>query len=337
MSSVYDLYFGNGSLTESVKTLRANIDFAGIDSDIRSVVLTSAKKGEGKSTIASCLAIAEAESGRKTLIIDNDFRAPQLARRFGIRNPHSLVELLNLPTGTDMTQYAVSTEIPNLYVLDVGSRRISNPVEILSSNKYKRLLRNCFESFDFIIIDAPPLGYFIDAAVIATYVDGVAIVVGAGRSTAAEEKEVLSQLEKANAHVIGVVLNGVKHNKSNYYYYYYDKSGRKKKKRRSSYYDDDRSYESENETDSSSVKQRPEKSDVSEKPKSKSRINREENVQDNKVPSEEKPVQSEQPENRRELEEDILKYARRRAVDSENATPTRMSKLYPEDSDRRKL
>ena len=97
---------------------------------------------------------------------------------------------------------------------------------------YKRILQSAIAAFDFVIIDTPPLGLFIDAAVVAALVDGTIVTIGSGKTTAAEVKEALSQLEKAQARVIGAVLNGVKSNKTNYYYYY-DKQGNKSKKKSS--------------------------------------------------------------------------------------------------------
>ena len=215
---------------EAFKTLRTNIDFAGIDTPIRSVTITSAKKGEGKSTIASNLAIVEAERHKKTLLIDNDFRNPQQARTFGVRSAHKLSEILDA-TSENFMDFCLPTKFRDLYVLDIASRRLSNPVDLLASQKNKHLIELANEFFDFVVIDTPPLELFIDAAIVAPLTDGVILAVGSGMTTAAEERDVLGQLKKAQANVLGAVLNGVKNGRKNdYYYYSKKKSGRKRLK-----------------------------------------------------------------------------------------------------------
>lgn len=218
-------------LNESAKTLRANIDFAGIDAPIRSVAITSAEKGDGKTIIACMLAIAEATADRKTLIVDNDFRNPQVSARLNVHGTHKLSELLNATEETFM-DFCMPTKVPNLYVLDVGLRR-SDPVEVLSSQKYDRILDLAKSLFDFVVIDTPPLGLFIDAAIVAPKTDGTLIVVRSGKDTPQSLQSVMSQLEKANARVLGAVLNGANVRNTSYYYYYYYSSKEHKAKRRS--------------------------------------------------------------------------------------------------------
>ena len=218
-ASVLDLYYGDAQLRDSIKTLRTNIEFAGIDKRIKSVAVTSADVGAGKSMISICLAVAMAESGRRTLLIDDDFRHPQIANRMGIRCRYSLSDLL--AGNIAINSVCVPTEIPNLYVFDSGNRRISNPVEVLSSIRYKEVLNELYDAFDFLIIDTPPVGLFVDAAVISSQVEGVLVVVQKGKTKREAVRAAMSQLEKANAHVLGAVLNGASHTSSDYYYYHY--------------------------------------------------------------------------------------------------------------------
>ncbi|MBC8529557.1 CpsD/CapB family tyrosine-protein kinase [Christensenellaceae bacterium NSJ-44] len=229
MDNSYQIYFNSPELREAIKTLRVNIEFAGIDEPVRSVAVTSVEAGVGKSTIALSLAIAMAETGKTTLIIDNDFRNPQIANRLMVRGVYSLTELFS--GKVDPREACVPTKVNNLFMLDLGSRRLNNPIEVLSSGRYKALLAKVKQDFDFVVIDTPPLGLFIDAAIASTQVDGVLMVISSGKSTAAEVKESLAQLEKANAHVIGCVLNNLKHKPADYYGYYYDKRGDKKRKK----------------------------------------------------------------------------------------------------------
>ena len=195
-ASVLELYYGDAQLRDSIKTLRTNIEFAGIDKRIKSVAVTSADVGAGKSMISICLAVAMAESGRRTLLIDDDFRHPQIANRMGIRCRYSLSDLL--AGNIAINSVCVPTEIPNLYVFDSGNRRISNPVEVLSSIRYKEVLNELYDAFDFLLV-----------------------VIQKGKTKREAVRAAMSQLEKANAHVLGAVLNGASHTSSDYYYYHY--------------------------------------------------------------------------------------------------------------------
>ena len=137
----------------------------------------------------------------------------------GIRCRYSLSDLL--AGNIAINSVCVPTEIPNLYVFDSGNRRISNPVEVLSSIRYKEVLNELYDAFDFLIIDTPPVGLFVDAAVISSQVEGVLVVIQKGKTKREAVRAAMSQLEKANAHVLGAVLNGASHTSSDYYYYHY--------------------------------------------------------------------------------------------------------------------
>ena len=228
MAKEQQVALNDRNLMDSAKTLRSNIDFAGIDEPIRSVTITSAQKGDGKTMVACALAIAEANAGRKTLIIDNDFRAPQVASRLHIRGTAKMSDVLNATEETLM-QYCLETKTENLYMLDISTRR-SDPVEVLSSKKYEALLKLAIEQFDFVVVDTPPLGLFIDSALVAPKTDGAVIVILSGKDSEQTVKNMLSQLEKANARILGAVLNGDKKKHTDYYYYYSKKDHKTKKK-----------------------------------------------------------------------------------------------------------
>lgn len=151
---------------------------------------------------------------------------PQIANRMGIRCRYSLSDLL--AGNIAINSVCVPTEIPNLYVFDSGNRRISNPVEVLSSIRYKEVLNELYDAFDFLIIDTPPVGLFVDAAVISSQVEGVLVVVQKGKTKREAVRAAMSQLEKANAHVLGAVLNGASHTSSDYYYYHYGSHRRRR-------------------------------------------------------------------------------------------------------------
>ena len=225
-NNIYALYEENSDVRDAAITLRTNLEFTGIDQEVRSVAVTSAEMSVGKSTISIALAMAMAESGKRTLIIDNDFRNPQVQLRLKLRGGNSLTDVLSgrVPLETA----CIPTRLSNLYVLDLGSRRINNSVDVLRSERYKRLIEQLKQWFDFIVVDTPPIGMFIDAALSAQLTDGAVFVVNAGKTNAKEVKEALAQLEKANVRVLGAVLNNVVRSHSNYYYY--DRRGQRKKR-----------------------------------------------------------------------------------------------------------
>lgn len=226
MSTFYEMYHEDEAFRESVKTLRTNIDFAGIDRPIRSVSVTSAIISEGKSTVALALAAVVAESGKSTIIVDNDFRHPQIENRLMVRGTHTMSELFR-ETAT-IVDCCVPTKIRNLSVFATGGKRITNPTELLSSTKYKEILSKLKDLYDFVVVDTPPLNLFVDAALVGTQVDGVLLTIGYGKSTESEVKDALGQLEKANANVLGAVFNGTAYNPTSYYGYYYGKQRDKK-------------------------------------------------------------------------------------------------------------
>lgn len=209
---------GVEAIQESIKTLRTNIEFAGMDKKIKSVLITSAVSGEGKSTISINLALSMADMGRSTLIVENDFRRPMLGKQLGVRPDIGLVDVLNQTAVLD--EAITDTTYPNLYFLGVGGF-IGNPVEVLASKKYEIIIENLKTMYDFVIFDAPPIGTIIDGALISPHVDGVLIVIRAGTVDPPQVKNVVAQLEKSGARILGAVLNDVDHTRVNYGYYRY--------------------------------------------------------------------------------------------------------------------
>lgn len=229
-NNMFNLYQTNNELRDSARTLRTNLEFAGIDQEIQCVAITSAEMSVGKSTIAIALAMSGVDAGKRTLIIDNDFRNPQIAGRLKVRSKYNIGDILSGRIPPEAA--CVPTAMEGLYVLDLGNRRVSNPVEIMNSAKYKSFLGELRNMFDFIVIDTPPIGMFIDAAVAAQVSDGVLFVINSGKTKPQDAKEGLSQLEKANVKVLGAVLNNVARSNNNYYYY--DRQGNRKRKHKSS-------------------------------------------------------------------------------------------------------
>lgn len=218
MSYIVDLYYGTKtSLRDSVKTLRANIQFASLDKEIRTVALTSVIPSEGKTTLSCFLGISVAEAGKKTVIVECDYRHPMVAKNFGVEGERKKPD----DSGDKKIDAALKkTEVENLWVLDMKCK-VTNPVELICSEAYKNMVEKLKADFDFVIFDTPPLGAFIDAAHISTLADGTVLVIRQGQVEKRAAKDVLEQLKKANANVLGAVINNVKVKKVGYYYNYY--------------------------------------------------------------------------------------------------------------------
>ncbi len=213
---------------ESFKTLRTNIMFCG--SDIKVIVLTSSKENEGKSVISAEIAKSMAEVNKKTLLIDADMRKSVMLRRYiATQNFYGLSEFLS--SQAELENVIYNTQNPLFDVIFSGHFP-PNPVELLSSDRFNKLLKDAREIYDYIIIDSPPLGSVIDSAVIATQCDGAIMVISSGVVTVKEGLDVKQQLEKSGCKILGAVLNDVygkntKYNKKYYKKYEYNSSGKR--------------------------------------------------------------------------------------------------------------
>ncbi len=202
---------------ESVRTLRNSIMLASFDGRSRSLLVTSAGPGEGKTTTAANLAAAHAEQGLRTLLIDGDLRRPSVHRNF---NLPSIVGLSNALLGEIPWREAVIQVegLSALYILPAGppSRRASD----LVGAGLVELLEAASTEFDLVMLDAPPLLGFAEPLQMATAVDGVIVVARAGETSRKAVATVLATLNRLRAKVVGVVLNEVHKELSDSYYYY---------------------------------------------------------------------------------------------------------------------
>jgi polysaccharide biosynthesis transport protein len=203
--------------TESVRTLRNTILLADFDRRIRTILITSPSPAEGKSTTAAHLAIAHAEQGKKTLLIDGDLRRPSVHRKFGFKANAGLSSVLL--GEVSWAQVLVKPEnIPNLDILPAGppSRRASELIGAGTSD----LLEGISQEYDLVIVDAPPLLGFAEALQMATCVDGVLVVARAGETNRKAIGSVVNTLSRLRVNVLGLVLNEVKRDSSDGYYHY---------------------------------------------------------------------------------------------------------------------
>ncbi len=210
--------------TEAYKTLRTNVLFSGVD--IKTILVTSHQENEGKSTTSTELAKSLAEIDKKVLLIDADLRKSVMQPKNAQGKTFlGLSEILSNQCSIEQVIY--STQHENFDVLFCGNFP-PNPVELLSSKNLETLLCNLKEIYDYIIIDSPPLGYVIDAAVIASVCDGAIFVISEGVVSVREAQKAKIQIEKSGCKILGVVLNDVqmkhknlyrKYNKKGYGYY----------------------------------------------------------------------------------------------------------------------
>ncbi|MEI2447357.1 CpsD/CapB family tyrosine-protein kinase [Priestia megaterium] len=205
-------------VAEQYRTIRTNIQFSDADQDIKSIVLTSTGPGEGKSTTASNLATVYAQQGLRVLLIDADLRKPTAHYTFRLENHVGLTNVLTKQS--TLGQAVQGTEVPDLFLLTSGPIP-PNPAELLASNNMTELLKEMKEQFDMIVFDTPPVLAVADAQILANQVDGSILVVSSGKTDKEAAVKAKELLLKANAKVLGAVLNNRKMEEGSDYYYYY--------------------------------------------------------------------------------------------------------------------
>lgn len=213
-------------IAEAYRTLRTNIHFSGLDNPYRSIMVTSAGPGEGKSTTLANLGVAIAQSGTKVLIVDCDLRKPVQHKIFEISNQKGLTNVL--VEQLQVEEAIKPTAIENLSVINSGPIP-PNPSELLGSQRMNELIAQLKNNYDIVLFDSPPVVAVTDAALLAARLDGVVLVTRSGVAKVDMVKMAKEQIEKANGKFIGAVLYGVKYSGEDYHYYYY--YGEKKRKK----------------------------------------------------------------------------------------------------------
>lgn len=200
--------------SESYRVLRTNIHFATVDAPARTLMVTSASPGEGKSTTAANLAFAMAMDGKKVLLVDTDLRRP---------SQHKLLDLPPMPGLTDVllghTPLAPHEVMPGLSVLTAGSTP-PNPGELLNSRKFRNLVDDLMAQADIVIFDSPPVLAAADAVILASQMDGTILVVETGATKKGSARRTLQLLKQARATLLGVAYNKMRAQDGEGYYYY---------------------------------------------------------------------------------------------------------------------
>lgn len=161
----------------AAKTMLANIRFASIDAPLQSIVVTSAIPNEGKTTTTIELAKAIATAGNSVLLVEADMRHRSAAAMLGVHSVNGAYAVMSGSIG--IQDAVVTTGVPNLYFLDMEPN-IPNPADLLSSRAYSRFVNLVCDNYDFVLFDTPPVGTFVDAAILSRLVDGVIMVVKIG-------------------------------------------------------------------------------------------------------------------------------------------------------------
>jgi succinoglycan biosynthesis transport protein ExoP len=218
-------YRSTSDFEEAVRTIRNTILLSDFEGRLRSLVLTSAAPSEGKTTIAAHLAIANADRGKKTLLVDGDLRRPSIHTKFGFNPREGLSNVLTGELAWKDVVMSVEGK-PNLSILPagLGSHRAAD----LIGPRLSTLLDEFGKEYDLVILDSPPLLGFAECLQMATAADGVLIISRAGETRRKAVAEVISVLNRLRANIVGVVLNQVSRNTSSdgYSYYGYYSYGR---------------------------------------------------------------------------------------------------------------
>lgn len=205
-------------VSETIKGLRTNLQFSSVDSGFKTILITSANASEGKSFVSANLATSFAQANKKVLLVDCDLRKGRLHKIFNIANLNGYSNLLTDEI-ENYKKYVKKTHIKNLSVIPRGVFP-PNPSELLASNKNRDLIFALKSKYDIVIFDGAPCNGVTDSAIMSTLVDETLVVVRDNATKKATLDTATDSLKKVNAHVTGIVLNGVNRKTARYYSYY---------------------------------------------------------------------------------------------------------------------
>ena len=206
-----------GEVAESFRSLRASLMMDPSKREDKIMMITSTNAGEGKSLVATNLAICLAQDGQKTLLIGADLRRPSLHKLFEVENSVGLSDYLN--GERRWSNCLIESGVPRLDVMPAG-KLPSRPADLLSGSAWNQMLKSTAEQYDRVIIDAPPLLGISDSLVILSHIDTVLFVVRYGMTHSLSARHALHKLEASGTPCAGVIMNGVNlHSIANYYYY----------------------------------------------------------------------------------------------------------------------
>jgi capsular exopolysaccharide synthesis family protein len=194
-------------ISEAYRTLRTNLDFASLDQALKTLVVTSAGVGEGKSTTLANLAVVSAQAGRKVVLVDGDLRRPTLHQIFDLDSETGLTTVM-MDEAALASPPLQDTGVDGLSVLTSGPLP-PNPAELMGSRRMEEVIAALAERADQVFFDTPPVVAVTDAAVLATKVDGVLLVISADKTRREYARTAVHRLEQINARLVGTVLTNV--------------------------------------------------------------------------------------------------------------------------------
>lgn len=199
-------YMPRGRAAEAYRAVRTALYFSARGTNNRLIQITSPSPGDGKSTLAANLAAAIAESGKRVLLVDGDFRRPRVHKYYKVDDSIGLASVIE--GEAELSDAIRSTSIKNLDVLPCGPRP-KNPSELLTSERFAALLDMLRQKYDIVILDSPPVLAVTDPVAIAPRVDGIFVVMRLTKSARSNIRRAMETLDAVGARVIGVVVNGI--------------------------------------------------------------------------------------------------------------------------------
>jgi len=194
-------------ISEAYRTLRINLQFATLGVQLRTLLVTSAGAGEGKSTTLANLAVIVAQTEQSVVVVDCDLRRPGLHKLFGLSNELGLTTMMADDHALDEPPLQ-PTEVDGLRLLASGPLP-ARPPDLLGSRRMDRVIEKLLGEADLVILDAPPIMAATDALVLSTKVDGVLLVASAGTTKREQAQRAVERLNKVNARLVGAVLTNV--------------------------------------------------------------------------------------------------------------------------------
>lgn len=192
---------------ESLNTICSNLTFSG--KNIRKLVLTSCVASEGKSTMSARIAFNMAARGKSVVLVDCDLRRSFTIRSLGMKAEGKKYGVAHYLAGLCQLDDALyETDVPGFYIMPAG-RDVTNPLPLINGPEFDELLSGLAEAYDFVIVDAPPIGLVIDAAEIAKYCDGIVMVVEYGKRHKRELINAVRQMKRSNCPILGCIIDKV--------------------------------------------------------------------------------------------------------------------------------
>ncbi|MCJ7488071.1 MAG: polysaccharide biosynthesis tyrosine autokinase, partial [Candidatus Aminicenantes bacterium] len=199
-------YFPDSRLAESYRSIRTALLLSSADRPVKTIAMTSAMPGEGKTVSVANLAVTLAQSGKTVLVVDSDLRRPRQHRLFRVKNTFGLTTYLT--DSVSIKDVVKSTEIPNLFLINAGPIP-PNPAELLGSDKMTRFIKMMTDECDFMLFDLPPMLEISDALVLGAKVDGIVLVVWGDKTSREALRKVRERLDLLKIRTLGVIINNV--------------------------------------------------------------------------------------------------------------------------------